>query len=256
MVKKKRQAKRKQKLELSFTWVKPLLALASVVGSAIGLTLMLDWMNDPRYLPVRQVQVEGQFRHLQNALVQEEVAPVAATGFFAMDVSDMQSRLQALPWVDLVSVRRVWPDRLEIRVREQQAVAYWGDDALMNARAQVFQPQQLPEMDSLPFLQGPQGHEQRVLTMYREMSALLAPLKLSITHLHLSPRRSWDARLSNGLTLDVGRKQPVERVARFVRVYPAILAAGDGQVSAVDLRYSNGFAVQRQATNKTANSAG
>ena len=51
-----------------------------------------------------------------------------------MDVSGIQESLQKLAWVDQVSVRRVWPDRLEIQVLEQLAVAHWGDNSYMNAR--------------------------------------------------------------------------------------------------------------------------
>ena len=73
------------------------------------------------------------------------------------------------------------------------------------------------------------------------------PLKLSVGSLQLDARRTWRVQLSNGLTLEVGRSHPVQRLERFVRVYPAILAAGEGRVLSVDLRYSNGFAVQWQA---------
>lgn len=257
MAKKKLQARRnRQKVKLEFGWLKPLLALLTVSGSALGLTLMLEWMNDARYWPVNQVRIEGHFRFLQRAEIEHEVAPVASNGFFAMNVGEIQARLQALPWVDRVSVRRVWPDRVEIIIDEQLAVAHWGDEALMNARGQVFEPSPLPALEALPRLEGPQGYEKRVLVMYRELATLLQPLKLGITHLSLSPRRTWDMQLSNGLVLAIGRNEPIERVARFVRVYPAILAAGDGQLSGVDLRYSNGFAIHWEQTNKTAKSAG
>lgn len=256
MVKKKLQARRKQKIELGFGWVKPLLALLTLSGSAVGLTLMLEWMHDPEAWPVAQVRIDGEFRYLLATDLEREVAPIAAEGFFVMNVSDMQAHLQQLPWVEQVSVRRVWPDRLELRVREQQPVARWGEQALMNAGAVVFEPEALPELNALPLLNGPKGHEQRVLAMYRELEDLLTPLQLAVTRLSLSQRRTWDMQLSNGLTLAVGRNQPMARVARFVRVYPAILAAGDGQLSSVDLRYSNGFAVYWQQSDQTAKSAG
>ena len=45
VARKKLQARRKQTFQPGFGWVKPLLALLTVVGSAIGLTLMLKWME-------------------------------------------------------------------------------------------------------------------------------------------------------------------------------------------------------------------
>ena len=257
MKQKRLQARRKQKFELGVGWLKPVLAVLTVVGSAVGLTLMLDWMQDPQQWPVSQVRIEGDFRHLQPSLLRAEVEPLAAAGFFVMDVSVIQQRLQQLAWVDQVSVRRVWPDRLEILVLEQRAVAHWGDNSYMNARAEVFTPEVAIELSGLPWLKGPEGHQQRVLDMRQEMSALVRPLKLDVARLLLDARRTWHVELSNGLVLEVGRNLPAERLARFVHVYPAILAAADnGRMTSVDLRYGHGFAVHWDNSGKTAKGAG
>jgi cell division protein FtsQ len=256
MVKKKLQAKRKQQVRLRIEWLKPMLALVTVMASAGGLTMLLEWMSNPREWPVQSVHVESEFRHLQREDIQNEVATLASDGFFAMNVAMIQQRVQQLPWVDQVSVRRVWPDKLSIQVREQQPVAHWGARGFLNARAQVFEPQQSVELAQLPDFEGPEGYEQRVLEMYRRMQEMLKPLKLSVGSLYLDARRTWRVQLSNGLTLEVGRSHPIQRIARFVRVYPAILAAGEGRVLAVDLRYSNGFAVQWLARDEVARSTG
>jgi len=129
-------------------------------------------------------------------------------------------------------------------------VARWGADGLVNARAEVFTPEQVVSLARLPHLQGPDGYQQRVLDMHGRMQALVRPLQLEVSRLELTARRAWRVQLSNGLTLEVGRRHPLSRVARFVRVYPAILAAGagEGRLTGVDLRYSNGFAAHWQAT--------
>ncbi|WP_455233816.1 cell division protein FtsQ/DivIB [Thiogranum longum] len=231
---------------LSFGWVKPMLALTTLLGSAGGLVMLLSWMKDPHYWPVQAVHIEGKFRHLQREQLQGEISPLASAGFFAMNVGEIQAHIQQMAWVEQVSVRRVWPDQLKILLKEQQPVAYWGDAAYLNGQAQVFEPQQRVELTGLPYLEGPDGYEQRVLTMYQGMGEMLQSLKLRVKSLRLDARRAWRLQLSNGLTIEIGRNDPVDRVARFVRVYPAILASGNGRVVAVDLRYSNGFAVRLQ----------
>ncbi len=258
MAAKKAQArhKHKQRWRPGTRLLKPALALITVVGSAVGLTLMLDWMNDPVHWPVQTVRIEGEFRHLQAAQLQREVAALASDGFFAMNVGAIQERLQQLPWVDQVSVRRVWPDQLSVRIREQRPVARWGDRGFLNARAQAFAPEQAVGLAALPALEGPAGHERRVLHMYQRMQAMLEALQLGVSSLRLDARRTWRVQLSNGLAVEVGRNDPAERIARFVRVYPAILATGKGRVMSVDLRYSNGFAVRWQQTDTQARNAG
>jgi len=256
MAKKKPQAKRKQPVRLGFGWLKPTLALVTVVASAGGLALLLEWMNDPAEWPVRSVHIEGDFRHLQRTDIQTIVEPLTSDGFFAMDVVTVQQRIQVLPWVEQVSVRRVWPDELNIQVREQRPVAHWGARGFLNARGQAFEPQQPQELAQLPHLVGPEGYERRVLEMYGRVLALLKPLKLGIGSLQLDARRTWRVQLSNGLAVEIGRGHPVQRLARFVRVYPAILVSGEGRALSVDLRYSNGFAVRWQAPGNVARSTG
>ena len=251
MAGKKVQAKRKARARsprqwFRRQWLKPLLAVLTVAGSLAGLTMMLNWMQDPQRWPVRTAQVEGRFLHLQRSQLLDVIAPLARHGFFAAQVGAIQARLQQLPWVDQVSVRRVWPDRLTVHVREQRPIAHWGEQGLLNPRAEVFEPRQPLELPQLPHFEGPDGHQQRVLEMYQQMLAILQPLQLGIHSLRLDARRTWSVQLSNGLTVEVGRSHPVRRVERFVRVYPAILAAGEGKVVSVDLRYSNGFAVRWQ----------
>jgi cell division protein FtsQ len=120
----------------------------------------------------------------------------------------------------------------------------------------VFEPEQRVDLPALPHFEGPDGYEQRVLLMYQQLQGMLKPLNLSVGSLQLDARRTWSVQLSNGLTVEIGRSNPVDRIARFVRVYPAILAAGSGQVMSVDLRYSNGFAVRWQQVDTKAESTG
>lgn len=250
------QAKRKKQLKPSFHWLKPVLAVTTIVGSVMGLTLLLDWMQDPYHWPVQAVTIKGKFRHLQQTELQNEVSPMIREGFFGMDVSAIQTRLQNLPWVEQVAVRRVWPDRLSIAVSEQQAIAHWGGKGFLNPRAQVFVPEQTVKLPNLPRFEAPDGYEQRVLLMYRQLQSMLKSLNLSVASLRLDARRTWSVRLSNDLTIEIGRSSPVDRIARFVRVYPAILAAGRGQAMSVDLRYSNGLAIRWQQVDTEAESTG
>jgi cell division protein FtsQ len=244
---KRRQARRnRQPVRIGFGWIKPTLALITVLGSAAGLTLMLEWMKDPHQWPVGRVNIQGEFRHLQSPQLEQVVAPLAESGFFVVNVGELQRHLQALAWVEQVSVRRVWPDELEIEVREQRPVAHWGSDGFLNARAQVFRPERAVEADPLPWLSGPDGYQERVLAMYRSMQTLLQPLQLEVARLSLDARRAWRVELDNGLVLEAGRGHPLQRMARFIKVYPALLAGAEGRLLSVDLRYSNGFAARWQ----------
>lgn len=194
--------------------------------------------------PLRQVRVAGSFRHVNAPQVRDIVAPYAAQGFFATDVAAIRSALRALPWVEQVAVRRVWPDYLQITVTEQKAVARWGRDGLVNARGEVFTPLSGALQEDLPQLEGPPGSAPQMLTRCRDMEGTLAPLGLKVVGLSLDRRRSWRALLDNGVQLALGKEQPVQRVARFVRYYPGVAAGRKLDAEVFDLRYANGFVVR------------
>lgn len=68
---------------------------------------------------------------------------------------------------------------------------------------------------------------------------------LSIDELVLSERYSWQLTLSDGVRLNLGREERVERVQRFMDVYQEIKDKQQDNklVDYVDLRYDTGVAV-------------
>ena len=243
----KRQARRKtppRRIDWR-PWLRPAAALALFLSVTTALAAGVAWALDPANLPLRDVQVAGDFRHLDRAVLQARLTPFLDAGFFGIDVAAVQRSVQDMPWVDRVSVRRVWPDRLVVQVQEQRAVARWGESAYLNPRGEVFEPARPIAESGLPRLDGPAGRGRQVLAAYRRMSDILAGLRLGIDELRQDPRRAWHLRLSNGVAVELGRARPQQRLARFVAVYPALLVSGQAGITAVDLRYSNGFAVRR-----------
>lgn len=260
MTKKRQQAKKKlvskPLLTPSSNWFKPMLTISVVAISMLGFAWLGQWFKNPQQWPLQVVSIESEFRYLPRATLETHIAPLLEDGFFQINVGLIQQQVQQLPWVERVSIRRVWPDQLEVQVNEQQPVAWWGEGGLLNARAEVFEPHQAPALKGIPHLSGPDGYEQRVLVMYQRLQQMLRPLQLGVMMLEVDDRRAWRMTLSNGLQIEMGRSTPADRVARFVSVYPAILATGKGTVGVVDLRYGNGFALSWKPKQQNDNSTG
>lgn len=231
-------------------------ALRGLLIMAVGLVLagVFGWLwatvADPRTLPLKVVQVEGVFQHLDATQVRDKAAPHLTGNFFTVDVADVQQAVEALPWVRAAQVRRVWPDALHIVVTEQAAIATWGDAALLNDAGEVFTPPPASYPAPLPALQGPDGAGPQVAAAYRDMGNILAPLKVRIARLSLDERRAWQLELDNGMQVMLGRGEPYGRLLRFVRFYHRALYGQEAAVERVDLRYSNGFAVRWKRTDK------
>ncbi len=203
----------------------------------------LERLRDPNTMPIRAVQIEGEFRHLSAKTLEEAVTGYVTNGFFNVDVKAVRAAVEQLPWVFSASVRRVWPDSLRVRVGEQKPLARWSDRGLVNVYGEFFAPAADSYPQGLPVLSGPMELLTQVVDQYLAMAKAARSVGRNITYLAQDQRRAWSMKWDNGVELRLGRSDPYPRLLRFLRVYPDLLAANKADLRTVDLRYSNGFAV-------------
>ena len=228
-----------------------------LAGVLVACGMGIAKLRDPETLPLNSVQMRGEFRNVSESELRDAVDPEMLAGFFTTDVEAVRERVKALPWVDEVAVRRVWPDRLAVTVIEQDAVANWGNDALLNSRGEIFKPNKESFPVGLPKLVGPKGNALFVLQRYVEMNETLASIGRDIDILRLDERRAWRVKLDNGLQLSLGRNERNERLQRFNQVYTRLFADKVNKIKRIDLRYTNGLAVHWKKQNtSTANAGG
>lgn len=202
---------------------------------------------EPATLPLKSVRVPNSLQRVTQEELREAILPHVNKGFLGLDMPAVRRSVESLPWVRRVSVRRHWPDTLEVRVEEQQPLARWADKGLINRDGELFSPpaDQIPA--DLPVLEGPEQTQAELAEKYTEMQRILGAVGLRIIRLTMSARRAWDLRLDNGLVVVLGREEAYPRLLRFVRVFPAVLKAQMEHIERVDLRYTNGFAVRWRA---------
>jgi len=219
-----------------------------VLGGGLQLR---SWLGDMETLTLRQVRVEGSFKQVSRVEIQRLLAPYAGLSFFDLDVVAIKEVLQKQPWVQQAMVRHQWPNGLVVTLIEQQPLARWGDDGLMNKDAVVFFPQGgMPA--GLPRLDGVENSERLLLSRLQDVGVLLQPLGLKIVAMSMDERRSWVIELDNGLRLMLGRERDMQRIQRFVNFYPMLLAMRSAEVGVVDLRYPNGIVLRWSAPQGTA----
>jgi cell division protein FtsQ len=202
-------------------------------------------------LPLRHVALRGEIEHVTREQAESAARAGAVGTFFSVDLDAVRRAFEVLPWVRKAEVRRLWPDRIEVAIEEHAALARWGTETpakrLVNTYGEVFAGQ-LPDTARLPQFAGPAGSAAEVARSYGAFRQALAPLGLEPRRVLLSPRYAWQIRLSNGLTLELGRdqlKEPVlERLSRFVAAYAQTLGGLNRKLDYVDLRYPSGFALR------------
>lgn len=199
---------------------------------------LMNWLNQP----IARVEVHGQFKHLSRGQVEKVLHPFLQARFFALELKEMQQVLLTMPWIKTASVRRYWPDSVQVSLEEQQPVARWGSHHLISSEGEVFAPEKLAGFSAMPVLDGPEDSAAEVMQQYLAISQLLRPMGLRLKTLQRSESGSWLFTVGH-VEVNIGRDRRMERLQRFVRLYHARLEARWRQVKRVDLRYLNGASV-------------
>ncbi|MCC5859180.1 MAG: cell division protein FtsQ/DivIB [Ectothiorhodospiraceae bacterium] len=217
-----------------------LLVVMALGGAAYG----IHYLRAPETFPLQSVHFDTRLEHVRERELREALAPHLGVGFWGLDVERIRGSLQDLPWVDRASVRRVWPGMLRISIQEQDAVATWNGESLMNPRGELFTAAPETWPGGLPELAGPPGREREVSDRYRSLDRAFGGMGKAVLAVTMDARESWKVTLDGGVRVQLGRHEIEERVQRFVRAWPALTTEQEAQLAAADLRYPNGFAVR------------
>lgn len=220
-------------------WVANFLFALSVLGMLYAALFAVVHLP---IFPLREVKVEGQLNHVSREQIQLIVAKHLKGNFFTLDLIKARDAFEKLPWARNVSLRRRWPDKLEVSIEEHQALARWGSIALVNTHGELFHA---ASGSDLPIFYGPGDGVIEVASQYAEFSKALKLANLEISTLALTPRRAWQVTTTNGMVMELGRVEMQLRLERFADVYTTTIAALNKKISYADLRYPNGFAVRR-----------
>lgn len=242
-------------------WDRPALMnlLADVLFLAGG--MLLAWagamaLQRLPVFPLKQLVVATPLDQVSRAQIEYTARTALSGNFFTVNLEAAQSAFERMPWVRSASLRRIWPDGVELAIEEHRAVARWtpqdGQPRLVSTRGEVFAAS---SREALPAFSGPEGSASRVLARFEEFNSGLAGIGRSPVAIHLSAREAWQLKLDDGVVLELGRDQPkhplVERLTRFTNHYPAASSAARNRlqtIGIVDMRYPNGFALRASKT--------
>ncbi|WP_242216967.1 cell division protein FtsQ/DivIB [Shinella zoogloeoides] len=184
---------------------------------------------------IEDVKVSGN-RETSEIDILERLGLDGTTSLVALDVKDARAKLAELPWVQDVSVRKIYPGTIEIALKEREAFAIWqhGNDlSLIEKNGSVIAPLRDNKFSSLPLFVGRDAETAAAgfADEFDNWPELKARVK---AYIRVAGRR-WDLRLDNGIVV----KLPEHNVPRAMDVL-ATLEGEEGilerDIAAVDLR--------------------
>lgn len=195
---------------------------------------------------IEDVKVSGNAQTSEIDILQQ-LGLDGTTSLVALNVEDARKLIAALPWVQSVSVRKVYPGTIEVELKERKAFGIWqhgSDLSLIEESGSVIAPLRDNKFAALPLFVG-RDAETAAADFYREFSRwpdFHARVKAFI---RVAGRR-WDLQLDNGIVV----KLPETDLPRAMDVLARL--EGDHQllerdIAAVDLRLADRTTIQLTA---------
>lgn len=224
------------------------------------LAVAVNWLiRKPVYAlqTIRVQSSDGETLQHVNALTVRSVAlPNIKGNFFTVDLNEVRSAFETVPWVREASVRREWPDKLVVSLEEYQPLGVWGNEGqLLSTKGDLFTVNMAEAEEDYELLKfsGPEGSEKEVLARYKEFRKRFAELHLVPKEVRLSDRYAWSVRLDNGMRVEFGREKDRNTIAelmnRFCEAYLQLAERADNSIENIDMRYPNGMALKVKGKN-------
>lgn len=221
-----------------------------LVAGLFGGIIVTIWHFDPReklqqfvHRPIKQVQIEGAFQFISSEALQEQIELYVTSSFLELELSELKQNLEQNPWIDTVAIARVWPDKLIVRVVEQQPIAQWGGKGFLNMRGDIVEVEKTTKIQALPLLQGNDRYAQEIMSQYLRIGKLLAQQDLVLAAVELDDTRAWTLTLQTGIKIKLGRERLWEKLQYLMAAKSGELGKDFYNIQLVDMRYPSGFAV-------------
>ncbi|HEY8218654.1 MAG TPA: cell division protein FtsQ/DivIB [Methylobacter sp.] len=221
--------------------------MKAVVKAMITVLLLagLAWMAGfgVKRIPIKYVRTEGVFQYLSKDEIKTALQPLVMSSFFDADMQAIHQAVSELAWVDTVSVKRVWPDAIDIKIHEKKPYVRWGQHSLVTARGEIITPKNIDQFKHLPILQGPDQQQLKTLEIMKGVNTALADQSMKMAEFTINDRWAWKIKLTTGLEILLGRNEQLKKLQRFLKTLEVLEQEQVEKIAIVDLRYPNGYAV-------------
>ena len=192
---------------------------------------------------IEDVRVSGNAQTSEIDILQQ-LGLDGTTSLVALDIEEARRLIGELPWVETVTVRKIYPGTIEVVLKEREAFGIWqhgSDLSLIERSGSVIAPLRDNKFASLPLFVG-RDAETAAAAFYDEFSRWPEFRSRVKAFVRVAGRR-WDLRLNNGVVV----KLPEKDVARAMSVLAGMQDTHqllERDIAAVDLRLEDRTTVQ------------
>ena len=192
---------------------------------------------------IDQVRITGQKETDEiDVLAALEIPPESS--LFSYDIASARKRVAEIPWVDHISILKLYPDTLQVSITEREPFALWQRGqvvSIIDREGNVIDDNVAPRFARLPMIVGHGG--QRLAAEFVELLDRFPTLKPRVQASVLIANRRWNLVLDNSVEIRLPEKGMESALEELVRLdlKDALLSR---DISAVDLRLADRIVVR------------
>jgi cell division protein FtsQ len=231
-----------------FTFLAAAGAYGAVKGGHVGdITTFLkhtaDGVANAMGMRIATVSLSGQ-RQVSREEIFTAVGVTDHSSLLFLDVADARAKLEAIPWIAEATVRKLYPDRLQVTVTEREAFALWqmqGKVTAIAADGTVLSDKIEPRLTTLPFVvgKGAAAKARDFLAVLDRFPAIRDQVRASV---YVAERR-WNLKLKNGIDVRLPETDVEGALATLTKL-DAEKKLLTRDITAVDLRLADRLSVR------------
>ena len=196
--------------------------------------------------PVTSIKIEGDFKRVSNKRVDSILSELMNQGFLTINQSKYKNRLENIDWVKSVRINKVWPNKINVLLIEDDVIGLWNKKLLLNSSGELYNLDQRVVPKELIQFFGPDDRVNDVYERFNLYNDELVTRGILIEKIELNLRGSWEITIRPSIKIKLGEKDTQERFERFLTIWDQSLLENFELISYIDLRYREGFVIKRK----------
>jgi len=171
-------------------------------------------------LPIKRVVISGDISHVDKQRLIEAINNNIYGNLFALNLAQTRRGLSTLPWIETVSVERVFPGTIKVAFQSYIAFAKYNNNRILSTDGYVFFG---TTTESLPMIITSQNNGKRDLEKYNFFSNVFNKHNLGIKVMDLSNYGLIVLRLDNNMVFTFYVENYQEQLKRLSQYWDKIV---------------------------------
>ncbi|PCI72936.1 MAG: hypothetical protein COB38_02545 [Gammaproteobacteria bacterium] len=244
--------------------IRPIFKVTLLLGFVVVCVLVFQATKEVVFeqWKVTEISINNDLQQVDPSSIAKILKKDEYTYLLQIDVTKLQNEIKKLSWVKQAEIRKKWPNTIEVLIEEYLPIARINKKLLVDSGILIGANNQ-KDMNELPLLnfvnqdfknsgfkskyfktEGSNREYLEIVKRYKTIEKNFESIGIIVESLDISESLAWTINTSNKIKIKIGRKQHVKRINRLISTLHFIEKFE--MVKTIDLRYNNGFAVDRK----------